>query len=118
MKRLPLSEPTKEVSDFSLTQVPEGTEPPPASFLQICHRDAKARFVLNHGRDWQVVGRTEGEIRRFFPGQKDSLKLAWAGDLPVGDYTTILTVSYGDHKVYTETLPLQIVRAANSAAVP
>jgi hypothetical protein len=66
----------------------------------------------------QVVARAEGEIRRFFPGQKDSLKLTWAGDLPAGDYDAILTVSYGDNKVYTQTLPLQIGGAALVAAGP
>jgi hypothetical protein len=72
--------------------------------------------ILNASK--QVVGRTEAEIRRFFPGQKDSLKLTWAGTLPPGDYSAILTVSYGDSKVYTETLPLQIPGAAYSAAGP
>ena len=66
----------------------------------------------------QVVGRADGEIRRFFPTQKDSLKLTWAGDLPVGEYTAVLTVSYGDNKVYTQTLPLHIGGAAIVAGGP
>jgi hypothetical protein len=66
----------------------------------------------------QVVARADGEIRRFFPGQKDSLKLTWAGDLPTGDYVGILTVSYGDDKVYTQTLPLQVGGAAIVAGGP
>jgi hypothetical protein len=66
----------------------------------------------------QVVARADGEIRRFFPGQKDSLKLTWAGDLPAGEYAAILTVSYGDNKVYTETLPLHIGGAAILAGGP
>jgi hypothetical protein len=66
----------------------------------------------------QVVARADGEIRRFFPGQKDSLKLTWAGELPAGDYAAVLTVSYGDNKVYTQTLPLQIGGAAIVAGGP
>jgi hypothetical protein len=66
----------------------------------------------------QVVARADGEIRRFFPGQKDSLKLTWAGELPAGDYVAVLTVSYGDNKVYTQTLPLQIGGAAIVAGGP
>ena len=72
--------------------------------------------ILNSSR--QVVGRAEAETRRFFPGQKDSLKLTWAGSLPPGSYSAVLTVSYGDNNVYTETLPLQIGGAAASAAGP
>src|SRR5262249_53360991 len=53
--------------------------------------------IVNAGK--QVVARADGEIRRFFPGQTDSLKLTWAGELPAGDYAAILTVSYGDDKV-------------------
>jgi hypothetical protein len=66
----------------------------------------------------QVVARADGDIRRFFPGQKDSLKLTWAGELPAGDYAAVLTVSYGDNKVYTQTLPLQIGGAAIVAGGP
>jgi hypothetical protein len=66
----------------------------------------------------QVIARADGEVRRFFPGQKDSLKLTWAGALPAGDYAAILTVSYGGNKVYTQTLPLQIGGAAIVAGGP
>jgi len=66
----------------------------------------------------QVVARANGEVRRFFPGQKDSLKVTWAGELPAGEYDAILTVSYGDNKVYTQMLPLQIGGAAIVAAGP
>jgi hypothetical protein len=81
------------------------------------HVFPEARLTIMNATK-QVVGRIEGEIRRFFPGQKDSLKLTWAGDLPAGDYTAILTVSYGDNKVFTQTLPLQIRGAANPADGP
>ena len=66
----------------------------------------------------QVVGRADGEIRRFFPGQKDSLKLTWAGDLPAGDYAVVVTVTFGDNKVYTQTLPIQIGGAVIAAGGP
>ena len=38
--------------------------------------------------------------------------------MPAGDYTAVLTVSYGDNKVYTQTLPLQIGGAAIVAGGP
>jgi hypothetical protein len=72
--------------------------------------------IVNAGK--QVVGRTDAEARRFFPGQKDSLKLTWPGDLPAGDYSAIVTVCYGDNRVYTETVPLQIPGAAPPAVGP
>jgi hypothetical protein len=66
----------------------------------------------------QVVARTEAETRRFFPGQTDSLKLTWGGNLPPGDYSAILTISYGINKVYTQAMPLRLVEAADSAGSP
>lgn len=61
-----------------------------------------------------VVARTQAEIKRFFPGQKESLTLTWPGALPPGSYTCVLTVAYGRNKVYTETLPLHVGDADSS----
>jgi hypothetical protein len=66
----------------------------------------------------QVVARTEMESRRFFPGQKDSLKVTWAGTLPPGDYTALLTISYGKNKVYTQEFPLHVADGADSPVGP
>ena len=66
----------------------------------------------------QVVARTEVEGRRFFPGQKDSLKLTWAGTLPPGDYTVLLTISYGKNKVYTQEFPLHVADGADPPVGP
>src|SRR5262245_30619296 len=77
------------------------------------HIFPEARLTIVNANK-QVVGRTEAETRRFFPGQKDSLKMTWAGTLSRGDYSAILTVSYGDNNVYTEALPFQIPEAAFS----
>jgi hypothetical protein len=62
--------------------------------------------VLNASR--QVVARTEADTKRFFPGQKDSMKLTWAGTLPPGDYTGVLTIAYGKDQVYTHILPMRV----------
>jgi hypothetical protein len=56
----------------------------------------------------RIVARADGERKRFFPGQKEPVKLAWAGSLPPGEYTALLTIGYGKDKVYTEQLPLRI----------
>lgn len=54
----------------------------------------------------KVVARAQGDIKRFFPGQKDRLTISWAGTLPPGDYTAVLTLTYGKDQVYTRELPL------------
>ena len=79
------------------------------------HIFPEARLAILNASQ-QVVARTEAEIRRFFPSQKDSVKLTWAGNLPPGDYTAILTVSYGINKVYTQAMPLRLVETTNSSA--
>jgi hypothetical protein len=56
----------------------------------------------------RVVARTEAETRRFFPGQAGSMTMTWAGSLPPGDYTAILTIGYGKDKVQTQALPLHV----------
>lgn len=58
--------------------------------------------------DRQVVARTEGEARRFFPGQTDTLTITWAGTLPPGDYLAILTLPYADGQVHTREFPFTI----------
>lgn len=68
--------------------------------------------VLNAAR--QVVARTEAETKRFFPGQKDAMKLTWSGSLPPGDYSGVLTIAYGRNQVYTQILPMHL----DSTAAP
>jgi hypothetical protein len=75
-----------------------------------------ARLAIMNGT--QVLARTDAETRRFFPGQTDSVTLTWAGELPPGDYTALLTISYGSNKVYTQTLPLPIVPGADPPVGP
>ncbi len=64
----------------------------------------------------QVVARAEGDTKRFFPGQKDSLKLTWAGSLPAGDYKALVTIAYGKDKVFTKELPLHVEAVFATAA--
>jgi hypothetical protein len=50
----------------------------------------------------KLVGKAEGAVKRFLPGQKDSLQVDWAGALPPGEYTAVLTIVYGGNKVLTD----------------
>ena len=52
-----------------------------------------------------LVATAQGEIKRFLPGQKDSMEIHWDGGLPSGVYTGILTVLYGKDRVYTQEIP-------------
>jgi hypothetical protein len=60
LERRPIPEP-KELADVALVSVPQGFDVP-APLTQIAMRDAKGRFELAAGRDWQVVSQTESHL--------------------------------------------------------
>jgi hypothetical protein len=62
--------------------------------------------ILNSNH--QLAAKADGAIQRFFPQQKDHLSVSWAGALPKGDYTAILTVVYGPDKVDTKEIPFTV----------
>jgi hypothetical protein len=55
--------------------------------------------VLDSGR--KLVAKAESEEKRFLPGQKNSMHVEWAGKLPAGNYTAVLTVAYGEEHIET-----------------
>jgi P pilus assembly chaperone PapD len=65
--------------------------------------------ILGAGR--QPVARAENEPRRFFPDQTDRMAVTWAGSLLPGDYVAILTLVYGNDKLYTSEFPFTIPQA-------
>lgn len=67
-------------------------------------RPAVAIFKSNK----ELVGKAEGDTKRFLPGQKDSMTVSWPGTLPPGTYTAVLTIQYGEDKVYTQDLPFTV----------
>lgn len=42
----------------------------------------------------KLAGRGKMEEKRYMPGQRDSFKTAWAGELAPGHYTALITLSY------------------------
>jgi len=56
----------------------------------------------------KLVAKAESDAKRFLPGQKDSIHVTWAGDLPSGHYNAVLTVSYGDDRIETQVVPMTI----------
>ncbi|MBL8795700.1 MAG: hypothetical protein JNM56_17475 [Planctomycetia bacterium] len=62
VQRTFLTEMPKEVHEFKLAKVPEGSEAPPAAFLQLHYRDPQGRFQLNYERDWHLAGQTDDHL--------------------------------------------------------
>ena len=56
----------------------------------------------------QLVGKAEGEVKRFLPDQRDHLSISWPTGLPGGDYTAILTIVYGNNQVFTQEFPFSV----------
>jgi len=62
--------------------------------------------ILNARR--QLVASAESEPKRFFPDEKDSMSVSWTGTPPAGDYVAILTIIYGNDKIYTQEFPFTV----------
>ena len=58
----------------------------------------------------QLMGKADGEYKRFLPEQSDRLKINWGGSLSPGKYTAVLTVLYGRNQVYTEDFPFEVAQ--------
>ncbi|MGH9523800.1 MAG: hypothetical protein ACRD3E_14830 [Terriglobales bacterium] len=58
-------------------------------------------------RQHKLVAKSEGEMKRLLPGQKDSLKVNWSGTLPPGSYSAVLTLVFGD-RVETRELAFDV----------
>ncbi len=56
----------------------------------------------------KMVAKADGDTKRFLPGQKDVMHVQWAGTLPPGTYTAILTISYADDRIETRELPFTV----------
>lgn len=56
----------------------------------------------------KLVAKTQTEEKRFLPGQKESMHVTWAGKLPPGNYTAVLTVTYGEDRVATQQMDFSV----------
>jgi len=57
---------------------------------------------------YKLVGKSESLIKRFLPGQKDTMQVDWNGDLNAGEYTVVLSVVYGGTHVETRQIAFTI----------
>jgi len=71
------------------------------------HVFPNARIAILNSQH-ELIAKTESESKRFLPQQKDRLAVGWAGTLPPGSYTAILSVVYGQDKIYTQELPFTV----------
>ena len=98
--------------------VSDATLSPPAA-----NRNLNLKFLMNNNSNThlfpqpklaildatnKLVARAEAESKRFLPGQKDWIEVPWAGSLPPGNYKAILTLLYGQDKLYTEEFPFAV----------
>jgi hypothetical protein len=56
----------------------------------------------------KLAAKAESVEKRFLPGQKDSMHVEWAGKLPAGNYTAVLTVAYGEDHIETRQIPFSV----------
>jgi hypothetical protein len=78
------------------------------------HIFPNARLTVTNAEK-RVVARAVADVRRLFPGQEDPGAVTWAGTLPPGAYTAVLTIGYGDDKVFTQALPFLIESPGHSS---
>lgn len=62
--------------------------------------------VLDASR--KMVAKAESDEKRFLPGQKNSMHVDWAGKLPAGNYSAILTVAYGEDHIVTQQIAFSV----------
>lgn len=56
----------------------------------------------------KLVAKAQSEEKRFLPGQKDSIHVSWAGTLPAGNYTAVLSLAYGDDRSQTQQIAFTV----------
>jgi hypothetical protein len=66
-----------------------------------------ARVAVLDG-NCKLVAKAESEEKRFLPGQKNAMHVEWAGKLPAGSYTALLTVAYGEDRIETQQVPFNV----------
>ena len=58
--------------------------------------------------DHKLAAKAEGQVKRFLPGQKDSMEVDWGGELTAGEYTAVLSLVYGGTHVETRQVAFTV----------
>ena len=91
-------------------QEPGGEESPHASSVARRYLSPQ-RAASGHQvprRCGKLAAKAESAEKRFLPGQKNSMHVEWAGKLPSGDYTALLTVAYGEDRIETQQVAFSV----------
>ena len=56
----------------------------------------------------KLVAKAQSDEKRFLPGQKDSIHVSWAGNLPAGNYTAVLSLAYGEDHSETQQISFNV----------
>lgn len=64
--------------------------------------------VLDAAHKLVAKADNQEEVKRFLPGQKNSVHVGWTGNLPPGEYSAVLTVSYGEDRIETQQIPFAV----------
>jgi hypothetical protein len=64
----------------------------------------------------KLAGRGKTAEKRYMPGQRDSLKTSWAGELAAGHYTALITLSYDRARMTPATLVYEVPFDVGAAA--
>jgi hypothetical protein len=65
-------------------------------------------FVAVIDAGHKLVAKAESQMLRTLPGQKNPFQVYWTGNLPPGNYTAILTVTYGENGIETRSIPFTV----------
>jgi hypothetical protein len=58
--------------------------------------------------DKKLVAKGQSEERRFLPGQKDTIHVAWTGTLAPGSYNAVLSLAYGEDRSETRQISFSV----------
>lgn len=94
---------TEGTSEYNVEVINGRITPPTASSELNMHLELLNRGTAHAGvrgafailnTAGALVGRGSVQEKRFYPRQRNTLQSAWAGELPPGNYTCIVTLSY------------------------
>jgi hypothetical protein len=116
---------TEDATEYNVEILAGQVSPPTASSplevgLDVCNRGtshARVRgvFALLDGSG-KLAGRGKIEEKRYMPGQRDSLKTVWVGELARGHYTALITLSYDRVGMVPATLVYEVPFDTNAWA--
>lgn len=94
---------TDDATEYNVEIMDSSVTPPTASARLEMHLDVRNRSTAHANVSGVfailnavggLAGRGRIEEKRYLPGQRDTLKATWAGELAPGHYTVIVTLSY------------------------